>query len=120
MLHSRALLFTYFIYSSVYLLISNFKVFSPSLEMTLDDDLAWSLVPGVSWRVGVPGVEGEGWSLLLVLRGVWGGGRTWPLPGSSLVSCVFWGKSVNFSEVWKMEMIMVTPSGHDGVKRDSL
>lgn len=38
--------------------------------MTLDDTLAWSWVLAMSWRVGVPGDEGEGWRFLLVSNGV--------------------------------------------------
>ena len=66
------------------------------------------------------GSEREGWSLLAALRGAQRvGERTWLPPSSPLVSSVFWGKSVNLSEVWEMEIILVTP-GHDGLKWDSL
>ena len=84
--------------------------------MTLDAAQTWSQVPGCPG-----GSEREGWSLLAALRGAQRvGERTWLPPSSPLVSSVFWGKSVNLSEVWEMEIILVTPSGHDGLKWDSL
>lgn len=62
--------------------------------MTLDDTLAWSWVLAVSRRVGVPGDEGEGWRFLLVSNGNQTAEKTWALPRSPLVSCVFWDKAV--------------------------